>query len=72
MQQTVYVVRGFCGGCRQPEEQFATELSARHRAAYLGKIYDAVIVGRRIVESKECSDGPLTAHAFGHRPAESG
>jgi len=57
--QTMYIVRGFCGGRRQPEEHFATEAAARHRAAYLGKVYDAVIVGRCVAKSEKCSDTRL-------------
>jgi len=53
MQQTIYVVRGFLGGRRQPEERFASEARARYRAAYLGKIYDAVMVGCRRVDSEQ-------------------
>jgi hypothetical protein len=60
MQQTIYIVRGFLGGRRQPEEHFPTEVRARHRAAYLGKFYDAVIVGQRVVESERCGDRQLT------------
>ena len=60
MLTTIYIVRGFCGGCRQPEEHFTTEVAARRRAAYLGKVYDAVMVGRRVVERERCSDDRLT------------
>jgi len=59
MQQTIYIVRGFRGGRRQPEEHFATEAAARYRAAYLGKVYDAVMVGRCVVKSERCGDARL-------------
>jgi ribosomal protein L20A (L18A) len=53
MEQNIYVVRGFIGGRRQPEERFTSEARARRRAAYLGMVYDAVIVGSRKMDDME-------------------
>ncbi|WP_426702784.1 hypothetical protein ACPPVV_07230 [Rhodanobacter sp. Col0626] len=45
MNDTVFVVRGFTGGRRQTEERFTSELHAKRRAAYLGALYESVMVG---------------------------
>jgi len=50
MGDTIYVIYGFLGGRRQPEEVFVSEAHARLRAAQLGQIYDSVSVGTRRVD----------------------
>lgn len=46
-EQASYILRGFLGGRKQPEEYFTSEVHARKRAAYLGTLYDSVVVGRK-------------------------
>lgn len=48
MDQASYILRGFLGGRKQPEEHFTSEVHARKRAAYLGTMYDSVMVGRKM------------------------
>jgi hypothetical protein len=60
MLKTIYVVRGFLGGRKQPEEHFSSEAHARLRAAYLGSSYDSVAVGRHTIESEPRDDQKRT------------
>jgi hypothetical protein len=60
MCKTIYVVRGFLGGRKQPEEQFSSEAHARLRAAYLGATYDSVAVGSRTINSEPYEDRKQT------------
>lgn len=46
MDEKVFIIRGFLHGRRQQEERFTSEVRARHRAAYLGRIYDSVMLGQ--------------------------
>lgn len=46
MDEKIFIIRGFLRGRRQPEERFTSEVRARHRAAYLGRIYDSVALGQ--------------------------
>jgi hypothetical protein len=49
MGDTIYVIHGFLGGRRQPEEVFVSEAHARLRAAQLERIYDSVSLDTRSV-----------------------
>lgn len=63
MNDVVYVIRGFLGGRKQAEEQFTVEGHARRRAAYLGAVYDSVVIGEipanaRAPRKAHCSTPP--------------
>jgi len=59
MEYKTYFVRGILRGQKQPEEHFTSEVHARKRAAYLGTVYDSVVV--------DWNEGPLRYGRRGRR-----
>jgi hypothetical protein len=44
MASTIYVVHGFRSGCAGITQRFETEVLAREYAAYLGSLFDGVVM----------------------------